>query len=161
MGFVLTVETLESLYAESDAAAAVGDRERAESRYQEAVALVDKATVARTEGREAIVEALELAAHLAVEEDFAALAADCAARARAGDFGVALLVALRQAIAAAQPVMMPWGLADEDGHSRRIMENGLRAMTRLRIVHPLVIAPGIFASALWACKNPSIGADLN
>ncbi len=134
MGFVLTVERLESLYAESDAAADRGDGELAESRYQEAVALVDRATAARAEGREAIVERLELAAHLAAADDFAGLAGECAAKARAGDFGVALLVELRRAIATARPVMTPWGLSDEDGLPRRIMENGLRAMTKLRIV---------------------------
>ncbi len=44
------------------------------------------------------------------------------------------LMALR-VIAQAKAVPTQRGLADEDGHSRRIMENGSRAMTRLHVVY--------------------------
>ena len=95
----------------------------------------DKATVARAEGREAIFDALELAAHLAVEERFAALAADCAGKARAGDFEVGLLIALRKAINAAQPVVLAYGVADDDFALRSIMENVLGALATPRLCH--------------------------
>ena len=128
----LTVERLQAMIASRDAAAKAGNSAEASSLRQEWERAIDASVVASVSTRGEIIEALELAAFLAASALVQNRIAACARLARAGIVGVELLVALRRAIVSSLPVQMAWGISDEDGAARRIVENVLRGTMSLR-----------------------------
>ena len=127
MHFITPAE-IKTRYAEADAAYERGDREGEDKIAKAVQAEIDRDVARLPESCDDVTTALDLAAYLADDSPrvFRRLAAKCARQARAGDYGVSLLVALRRTLAAGRP--------EYDRYGPAIVANVLGALTRPSVV---------------------------
>jgi hypothetical protein len=138
----ITIDHYEALCASVLRACDAGDRALSDAKDAEIEDALDRMIRQRPADWRKCVAAIDAADRLASHE-LAPLTARCVALAGEGR-SVGLLVALRKATAAAQPVALAYGVADVNAAPRSILENVLRALATPRIVFflPTYLATG-------------------